>query len=273
MASEAGPPAHEVPVEQARAAHAAETEHLAGEGVAVARVADDTVAGVSVRSYEPDGASGTLVYLHGGGWVLGNLDSVDAVCRALAHEARTRVVSVDYRLAPEHPFPAGLEDARAVTRALAADVIAGDSAGGNLAAVVAAELRERLKLQLLIYPVTDAGVNTPSYAQFDGRYGLTAASMQRFWRLYLDGAEGLQPAASPLRADLEGLPPAYVLTASHDVLRDEGEAYAHALRDAGVPVTLRRVEGTMHGFWRWQTTAIARAAVREAAAAVRSALG
>ena len=116
-------------------------------------------------------------------------------------------------------------------------------------------------------------MNTPSYAELDGRYGLTAASMQRFWRLYLDGADGLQPAASPLRGDLAGLPPAYVLTASHDVLRDEGEAYAKALEDAGVPVTLKRVEGAIHGFWRWQTTAIARDAVREAAAAVRSTLG
>ena len=116
-------------------------------------------------------------------------------------------------------------------------------------------------------------MNTPSYAEFDGRYGLTAASMQRFWRLYLDGADGLQPDASPLRGDLEGVPPAYVITASHDVLRDEGEAYAAALERAGVPVTLRRVEGAIHGFWRWQTTAIARAAVREAAAAVRSTLG
>ncbi len=273
MASEAGPPAHEVPVEQARAGHAAETEHLAGEGVAVARVRDDTVADVPVRLYEPEDASGTVVYLHGGGWVLGNLDSVDAVCRALANESGTRVVSVDYRLAPEHPFPAGLQDALNVTRALEADVVAGDSAGGNLAAVLARELREQLKLQLLIYPVTDAGVNTPSYAEFDGRYGLTAASMQRFWGLYLDGADGLQPAASPLRGELKGLPPAYVITASHDVLRDEGEAYASALEGAGVPVTLRRVEGAIHGFWRWQTTAIARDAVREAAAAVRSTLG
>ena len=273
MAADDGPPGHEVPVEQARRAHLSETEQLAGAGVEVARVRDDTAAGVPVRSYEPDAAVGTIAYLHGGGWVLGNLESVDAVCRALANAARARVVSIDYRLAPEHPFPAGLQDALAVTRAVEADVIAGDSAGGNLAAVIARQLREQLKLQLLIYPVTDAGVNTPSYAEFDGRFGLTAASMQRFWRLYLDGADGLQPDASPLRGELSGVPAAHIITASHDVLRDEGEAYAAALERAGVPVTLKRVEGAIHGFWRWQTTAIARDAVREAGAAVRSALG
>jgi acetyl esterase len=125
-----------------------------------------------------------------------------------------------------------------------------------------------------VYPVTDAGVNTPSYSEFDERFGLTAAAMQRFWRLYLDGAEGFQPDASPLRAtDLAGAPPAYVLTASHDVLRDEGEAYAAALARAGVPATLRRREGAIHGFWRWQTTAIARDAVREAGVAIRAVLG
>jgi acetyl esterase len=269
-----GPPAHEVPVEQARAAHVSETQQLAGEGPAVAHVEDGEAAGVPVRIYTPEGARGTIAYLHGGGWVVGNRDSVDAVCRALAVESGARVVSVEYRLAPEHAFPAALDDARAATKAVQADVVAGDSAGGNLAAVVARHLKDRLRFQLLIYPVTDAGVNTPSYRELDERYGLTAASMRRFWKLYLDGADGLQPDASPLRAgDLRGLPPAYVITASHDVLRDEGEAYAAALREAGVPVTLNRVEGTIHGFWRWQTKAISRAAVREAAAAVRSALG
>jgi acetyl esterase len=262
-------------VEQARAAHLAETEYLAGRGPDVARVRDTSAGGVPVRVYEPPEASGTVAYLHGGGWVMGSVDSVDAVCRALATEARAKVVSIDYRLAPEHPFPAALHDALDAVRALDGDlVIAGDSAGANLAAVVARRLRERFKLQVLVYPVTDAGVNTPSYAEFDERHGLTAAAMRRFWNLYLNGAEGLEPDASPLRAkDLAGVAPAYVLTASHDVLRDEGEAYAAALERASVPVTLKRVEGTIHGFWRWQTTAIGRAAVREAGAAIRAALG
>ena len=135
-------------------------------------------------------------------------------------------------------------------------------------------MRDRFKLQVLIYPVTDAGVNTPSYAEFDEDHGLTAAAMRRFWNLYLNGGSGLDPDASPLRAqDLRASPPAYIVTASHDVLRDEGEAYAAALERAGVPVTLKRLEGTIHGFWRWQTTEIARDAVRDAAAAVRAALG
>ncbi len=262
-------------MEQARAAHVAETEGLAGRGPDVETVHDTTAGGVPVRVYEPTGASGTVAYLHGGGWVMGDLDSVDAVCRRLAVESGTRVISIDYRLAPEDPFPAALEDSLAAVRSLDGDVvIAGDSAGGNLAAVVARKLRDRFKLQLLIYPVTDAGVNTPSYAEFDEDHGLTAAAMRRFWGLYLNGGSGLDPDASPLRAeDLAGVAPAYIVTASHDVLRDEGEAYAAALERAGVPVKLKRLEGTIHGFWRWQTTEVARDAVRDAALAVRAALG
>jgi acetyl esterase len=265
-----GPPPEDVPVDQARAAHAAETAQLAGRGPDVP-VRDDVVAGVPVRIYTPPGASGTVAYFHGGGWVLGNLESVDAVCRGLAVAANAEVVSADYRLAPEHRYPAAVEDARAV--AGRADAVAGDSAGGNLAAIAARHHRERLKAQLLIYPVIDAGVNTPSYGEFGQGHGLTAAAMRRFWELYLDGADGLQPDASPLRAtDLGGLPPAYVLTAELDVLRDEGEAYAAALQEAGVPVTLDRRAGAIHGFWRWQTTEYARAAVRDTGRWLRAAL-
>jgi acetyl esterase len=238
-------------------------------------VYDGELAGVPVRAYRPREARGTIAYFHGGGWVLGTLESVDAVCRALADAAGAVVVSADYRLAPEHRYPAALQDALAVTRALRERplAVAGDSAGANLAAIVARHLRDDVAAQLLVYPVTDAGVNTPSFSEFADGFGLTAAGMRRFWELYLDGADGLQADASPLRADdLRGLPPAYVLTAECDVLRDEGEAYAHALRDAGVEVTLRRLPGAVHGFWRWQTTAFAREAVRTAGQALRAAM-
>ncbi len=275
MLALSGPPPEDVPVDQARAAHAAETAQLAGRGPDVAHVYDGELSGIPVRAYRPQAARGTVAYFHGGGWVLGNLDSVDAVCRALANAAGATVVSVDYRLAPEHPHPAALEDALAVTRALRDRPlgVAGDSAGGNLAAIVARHLKDDVAAQLLVYPVTDAGVNTPSFAEFADGFGLTAAGMRRFWEVYLDGADGLGPDASPLRAgDLRGLPPAYVLTAECDVLRDEGEAYAHALRDAGVDVALHRHAGVVHGFWRWQTTAVAREAARTAGEALRAAL-
>jgi acetyl esterase len=268
-----GPPPEDVPVDQARAAHAAETEQLAGRGPDVEDVSDGELAGVPVRTYRPRDARGTVAYFHGGGWVVGNLESVDAVCRALALAAGATVVSADYRLAPEHRYPAALQDALAVTRALRDRplAVAGDSAGGNLAAIVARHLKDDVAAQLLIYPVTDAGVNTPSFSEFAEGFGLTAAGMRRFWELYLDGADGLQGDASPLRAgDLRGLPPAYVLTAECDVLRDEGEAYARALEDAGVPVELRRRAGAVHGFWRWQTTEFAREAVRTAGEALRA---
>ena len=270
-----GPPPEDVPVEQARAAHAAETEQLAGRGPDVRYVYDGELAGVPVRAYRPEGARGTVAYFHGGGWMLGTLESVDAVCRALAIAAGATVVSADYRLAPEHRYPAAVEDALAVVKGLRDRplAVAGDSAGGNLAAIAARHCKDDVAAQLLVYPVTDAGVNAPSFAEFADGFGLTAAGMRRFWELYLDGADGLQPDASPLRAeDLRGLPPAYVLTAECDVLRDEGEAYAHALRDAGVAVTHRRREGAVHGFWRWQTTEVAREAVRTAGAALRAAM-
>ena len=291
-----GIPAHEVPVDQARAGHEAETEHLSGPGEPVAEVRDleiDAPGGpIPVRVYRPETPSRpdplpVVAYFHGGGWMLGSIESFDTVVRALANAAGAIVVSVGYRLAPEAPFPAGLEDCLCVTRWLAGHAgelggdpqrlaVAGDSAGGNLAAVVARRLRGEvdLRMQVLIYPVADAGCNTASYREFGERHGLTAASMQRFWNLYLNGSDGLVPDASPLRAeDLAGLPPAYVLTAGFDVLRDEGEAYAEALREAGVPTTSRRFDGAIHGFWRWLAAAkLSRAAVDEVAAALRARL-
>jgi len=289
----AGPPAHEVPVDQARAGHEAETAHLSGPGEEVAEVRDleipSAAGAIPARLYRPEGEDPLplVVYLHGGGWMLGSIESFDTVLRALANAAGVAVLSVGYRLAPEAPFPAGLDDsicalrwAAAEARTLGADperlAIAGDSAGGNLATVVARRLRDDvpLRAQVLIYPVTDAGCNTASYREFGERHGLTAASMQRFWNLYLDGAEGLQPDASPLRSDdLAGLPPAFVLTAGFDVLRDEAEAYVEALREAGVEVRHSRYAGAIHGFWRWlAVTKLARAAVDEVAGELRARL-
>jgi acetyl esterase/lipase len=288
-----GPPAHEVPVDQARAGHEAETAHMSGPGEPVAEVRDVRIpapAGeIPARLYRPegDGPLPLVVYLHGGGWMLGSVASFDTLVRALANAAGTCVLSVDYRLAPEAPFPAGLDDCLCAVRwaaACAADLgadprrlaIAGDSAGGNLATVVARRLRGEvdLRMQVLIYPVTDAGCNTASYRDFGERHGLTAASMQRFWNLYLDGADGLHPDASPLRAeDLAGSPPAFVLTAGFDPLRDEGEAYAEALREAGVEVECHRYEGAIHGFWRWlAVTQLSRRAVEQVAGALRARL-
>ena len=270
-----GPPAHEVPVHQARAGHEQETEQLGGKGEEVGGVEDVELAGVPVRRYTPlEPAGGTISYFHGGGWVVGSIDSFDTASRALANASGATVVSVGYRLAPEHPFPAGLEDCVAVTRVLDGPLaVAGDSAGGNLAIAVARRLRDELDALALIYPVTDAGLNTPSMRDFKERYGLTAKGMQRYVNLYLDGADGFQPDVSPLRAgDLAGLPRTYVLTAEFDILRDEGEAFAGKLREAGVDVTHRRFGGTIHGFWRWMAaTGKTREAIDEVGAWLRAA--
>jgi acetyl esterase len=284
MNAAGGPPAHEVPIAEARAAYVADTARLSGPGEPVAEVRDVAVPGpgsdIPVRVYRPsEAADGVVVYLHGGGWAMGTLDSHDPVTRALANASGAVVAAVDYRLAPEHRFPAAVDDAVAATRWLARDgapiAVAGDSAGGNLAAVVARRLRDEvpIRLQALIYPVTDAALNTPSYREFTDGHGLTAAGMRRFWNLYLDGADGAQHDASPLRArDLAGVAPAFIITAEEDVLRDEGEAYAAALRAAGVPVEHQRWPA-IHGFIRWLAVAsVAREAVDAVAAAVRRAL-
>jgi acetyl esterase len=284
-----GPPAHEVPVADARAAHSREAARLCGPGEPVAEVRDLRAADVPVRIFRPQGERPlpVVAYLHGGGWMMGTLDSYDALLRALANASGAIVAGVDYRLSPEHRFPAALDDSLAAVRWLAANAaelggdgsrlaVAGDSAGGNLAAVVARRLRGELPLraQILVYPVIDAAFDTASYRDFAQGHGLSAASMQRFWRLYLDGTDPGHPDASPLHAgDLAGLPPAYVLTAEEDVLRDEGEAYADALRAAGVPTELVRWPGTIHGFFRWLAVApAAREAVDAVGARLRTAL-
>ena len=281
MNASPGPPAHEVPVAEARAAHEAETERWSGPGEPVAEVRDVLVpsggGGVPVRIFVPEAAHGVVAYIHGGGWMMGTVASYDTPLRALANASGAIVAAVEYRLSPEHAFPAALDDSLAVIRWLAAEfgsaplALAGDSAGGNLAAVCALRLRGEVdvRLQALIYPVTDAALNRPTHREFAAGHGLSTAQLRRCWGYYLDGADGGQPDASPLRADLEGAPPAYVLTAEEDILRDEGEAYAAALRDAGVPVELVRWPGTIHGFFRWLAVA---SAAREAVAAVGGAL-
>jgi acetyl esterase len=212
---------------------------------------------------------------------MGTVTSYAAPLSRLANAAGAIVAAVEYRLSPEHRFPAALDDSLAAIRWLAAEfpgaplAVAGDSAGGNLAAVCALRLRGELELRLqaLIYPVTDSALNRPSHRAFATGHGLSTAQLRRCWGFYLDGADGGHPDASPLRADLTGAPPAYVLTADEDILRDEGEAYAAALRDAGVPVELVRWPGTIHGFFRWlAATSVAGEAVAAVAAALARAL-
>ncbi|MDT7583500.1 MAG: acetyl esterase [Pseudonocardiales bacterium] len=280
--AEAGLPAtEEMTVPNARAATAGFLA-LQGEPVEVASVLDRTVPGpageIPVRVYTPagEGPLPVVVYFHGGGWVIGDLEVVDQPCRQLASAAGAIVVSVDYRLAPEHRYPAAFDDCYAATvwvGAHAAEIggdparlaVAGDSAGGNLAAAVALAARDRggpeLAAQLLIYPVTDFNFGTASYQDNREGYLLTKGSMQWFWAHYL-GAQDLDkdPYACPLRADsLVGLPPAYVATSEYDPLRDEGEAYARRLEEAGVAVTAKRFDGLLHGFF-WMLAAVPSAA-------------
>jgi acetyl esterase len=237
----------------------------------IARFEDRTLPGpdgdVPVRVFVPEAAGPLpiLVHYHGGGWVIGSIDGSDNLCRALANLTPCIVVSVDYRLAPEAQFPAGLEDCYAATRWVAEHgvelggdptrlAIGGDSAGGNLAAAVALLARERggpkISFQVLIYPVTDANFETGSYREMAEGYGLTRDNMQYFWELYLaDEADAANSLTSVLRADLAGLPPALVITAEFDPLRDEGDAYAAKLKAAGVPVEHVAYPGQIHGFF------------------------
>jgi len=266
-------------------------------GEPVARIENRSIAGpggaVPVRIYTPQDATArapAVVYFHGGGWVIGSPDTHDNLCRAIANRARAVVVSVDYRLAPEHRFPAAAEDCYAAAHWVAGHgaelgvdgeriAVAGDSAGGNLAAVVALMARNldgpALRQQTLIYPVTDANFETPSYRDNAEGYMLTRDAMRWFWDHYVpDTGRRCDPYAAPLRAEKFGeLPRALVVTAEYDPLRDEGEAYAARLRDAGVPTELSRYDGQIHGFVSmFDMLDAGRRAVDQIGAALRAAL-
>ena len=225
---------------------------------------------IGVRHYRSEGVAPALVFFHGGGFVMGDLDSYDALCRRICHDAGVQVFSVDYRLAPEHPAPAAVEDCCAAYAWIAAHAaelgvasariaIGGDSAGGALTAVVAQWARDsgrpRPFLQVLLCPITELNAQTRSRTLFDAGFVLTGHDMDFFHRLYLGPDQGgssvepTDPRISPLLAtDLAGLPPALVVTAGFDPLRDEGDQYAAALVEAGVPVDLRQMGSMVHGF-------------------------
>jgi acetyl esterase len=220
---------------------------------------------LAIRIYRPkDALRAALVYFHGGGWVLGSLESADATCRALTNRSRCVVISIDYRLAPESKFPAAVDDAYAATRWIADNAsdlridpariaVGGASAGGNLAAAVALVARERggpkIAFQLLTVPVAELSSKAESHREFAEGYGLSAADMTWFGLHYVrTPADADDPRASVLRADLHGLPPAFVITAECDPLRDDGEAYADRLRELGIAARYKRYPGMFHGF-------------------------
>jgi acetyl esterase len=268
------PATHTLPVGEARRLYEARVAVMAPPAE-VAAVAERSIEGpagpIRLRIYIPKGQGPfpLMVFFHGSGFVLCSLDTHDGMCRNLATGIGCVVVSVDYRLAPEHKFPAGPDDCLAATRWAAAHaaelgadasriIVAGDSAGGNMAAVTALRVRDEggppLRGQMLLYPVTDYhSPGTPSYEENADGYGLTRDTMKWFWAHYLNGtADADHPHASPLRApNLSGLPSAYVLSAEYDPLRDEAERYGERLRAAGVPVEITRRAGMNHGFMFW----------------------
>lgn len=294
------PPRRSLSVAENREAMRAAIPH-SGEPARVASIEDRVIAvgprtarrHIRVRTYRPRGGptQPCVVYFHGGGWVVGDLDTHDGVCRSLAALADCVVVAVDYRLAPEHPFPAAVEDAVAAVRHVCAHpadygadparvAVAGDSAGGNLAAVVCLLARDgggpALVHQVLVYPVTDTdSAGRASYREFAEGYYLRRDDMEWYFEQYLTDADRADPRVAPLRArDLSGLPPATVITAEFDPLRDEGEEYARRLADAGVPVECRRFGGMFHPFFMLAGPLdAAREAQRYAADRLRAAFG
>jgi len=300
MAAAGGPPMEQMTPQELRADRAAKAAAMAvlsGPLQEVARVEDRTIPGpaqpIPIRVYWPVPGENlpALVYYHGGGWVIGNPDSVDRSCRALANASGCVLISVDYRLAPEHKFPAAVEDADAVLRYVAEHAgefavdpariaVGGDSSGANLATVACLIARDRggpkIAFQLLVYPVTDYDDNRPSVQEFAQGYFLTKPMLDYFWGHYLARPEdGRHPHASPMKAEsLAGLPPAMVITAECDPIRDQGEAYAQRLRESGVPVSLKRYEGAIHVFFNLAGVIDSgKQAIQDAGAALKAALG
>ncbi len=291
-ADEAGIPSiHSMSYKQAREFYTSTSKRLAGESPNNLQVTNQIIETVEypipIRLYRPEAASDAilpgLVYLHGGGWCIGDLESHDHVCRWLASHAECVVIAVDYRLGPEHKFPAAVDDAYAATKWICRHAselmldpqkiaIGGDSAGGNLSAVVALLAREQggpdLCSQLLIYPATDMLMRYPSHVLCGDGYRLTRTAIAWFVNGYLrDGEDMYDLRASPLMAENHNdLPPAFVMTASFDPLKDEGEAYANKLKEAGVEVKYQCYEGMLHGFIAMPGTIdVARAALLDAA--------
>jgi acetyl esterase len=291
LAAGGGTPLHQLTPDEARSR--ALPADLAGPEQPVHRVENRTVPGtagpIAVRVYVPaaDASLPGLVYFHGGGFVLGDLDMSDRPCRELANLSGSVVISVDYRLAPEHKFPAAVDDAYAATRYVAQHAnefgvdprrlaVGGESAGANLATVVALMARDKgtpsIAFQLLVYPLVDFNDDSPSMREFAADHFLTRDALDYFRDHYLaTPADAHNPYASPMLGDLQGLPPARIITAECDPLRDQGEAYARKLQTSGVHVALERYDGMIHPFFSLAgiidggTTAIA-----DAAAALRN---
>ncbi len=291
MAAAGGPAMTDVSPPEARemyrglqaAAYVADIKHIE----------DRDANGIKIRIYR-DTMEKTpcIVYFHGGGWVIGDLDTHDTICTQLAAETGYAVISVDYRLAPENPFPAPIDDCYDGLCWIAANAVelnidpekiavAGDSAGGNLAAAACIKARDQgqpaIAFQALFYPVTDVNFDTGSYHENAEGYFLTREGMQWFWDHYIGQGEANRknPLAAPLQAsDFSGLPAAQIMTAEFDPLRDEGESYARALSDAGVAVEVKRYDGMIHGFFgATDVTQGARDAMADAVRALKAALG
>ncbi|GAA2879074.1 alpha/beta hydrolase [Nonomuraea rubra] len=259
IAAAGAPPPHAGTPEQARQAHCRSAPALAGPGEPVAEVDDTTVSGVPVRLYRPAGARGVTLYLHGGGWVLGTLDTYDTLCRALANRSGTTVISVAYTLAPGARHPTQLRQARsclawAVREQAGGEpvAVAGDSSGAHLATLLAQSEPESVRAQALIYPVIDPLLNRESALTYAKGYYLETETLRWFWDQYLpaDPSAAGEPV-SPLDGPLERTPPTLLLTAGFDPLRSEAEEYAARLESLGVPVERAHFPGQIHGFARF----------------------